>query len=140
MQRKASARWQGGLKSGMGTVSTESGALHNQPYSFFFRFADQPGTNPEELIGAAHAGCFAMALSGALEKAGLTAEVLEVNATVTLEPVDGAPTVTKSHLSLRAQIPGADSAKFKEVAEGAKANCPISRLLKAAVTLDATLV
>ncbi len=139
MKRKATARWQGGLKSGMGTISTESGALKGQPYSFFFRFAEEPGTNPEELIAAAHAGCFAMALSGALEKAGMTAEVLEVGATVTLEPVDGAPTVTASHLDLHARIPGADAAKFKEVAEGAKASCPISRLLKANITLDAKL-
>jgi osmotically inducible protein OsmC len=140
MKRKASARWQGGLKTGMGTVSTESGALKVEPYSFFFRFDNQPGTNPEELIAAAHAGCFAMALSGALGGAGMIAEILEVTATVSLETVDGKPTVTTSHLDLTARIPGADATKFKETAEGAKAACPISRLLNATITLDAKLV
>ncbi|MBI5058683.1 OsmC family peroxiredoxin [candidate division KSB1 bacterium] len=139
MKRKASAHWQGGLKAGMGTVSSESGALQHTPYAFHNRFENEPGTNPEELIAAAHAGCFAMALAGALEKAGMTAEALDVTATVTLEFVDGAPTVTASHLDLVAKIPGADAAQFKAAADGAKAGCPISRLLKAAITLDAKL-
>ena len=139
MKRKASAHWQGGLKAGMGMVSSESGAFKRVPYSFHNRFENEPGTNPEELIAAAHAGCYAMALSGALEKDGMTPEALDVTATVTLDFVDGKPTVTSSHLDLVATIPGADAAKFKAAADGAKAGCPISRLLNATITLDAKL-
>lgn len=139
MQRKASAIWQGGLKNGNGTLSTASGTLKETPYSFRMRFEDAPGTNPEELVAAAHAGCFAMALSAQLEGAGMTPERLEVTATVKLEKSDGGWAVTSSHLDLTARIPGADPDKFKTAAETAKAGCPISKLLKAEITLDAKL-
>ncbi|HWQ53587.1 MAG TPA: OsmC family protein [Bryobacteraceae bacterium] len=139
MQRKASAIWQGGLKNGKGTLSTASGVLQETPYSFGMRFENQPGTNPEELVAAAHAGCFAMALSGQLEGAGMIPERLEVSATVKLEKGDGGWAVTASHLDLTAHIPGADPDKFKTAAENAKAGCPISKLLKAHITLDAKL-
>lgn len=139
MQRKASAIWQGGLKNGTGTLNTASGTLKETPYSFRMRFEDAPGTNPEELVAAAHAGCFAMALSAQLEGAGITPERLDVTATVTMEKSDGGWAVTKSHLDLTARIPGADPEKFKTAAENAKAGCPISKLLKAEITLDAKL-
>jgi osmotically inducible protein OsmC len=139
MIRKASAVWQGDLKGGKGTLTAPSGAFANVPYTFAMRFEEKPGTNPEELIAAAHAGCFSMALSGELGKAGLTAERIETTAAVTLEPVDGKPTVSKSHLTVKAKVPGVDRAKFLEIANGAKAGCPISRLLKAEITMDATL-
>ena len=139
MKRQASAEWKGNLQQGTGTVSTTSGVLTNTPYSFRSRFADGTETNPEELIAAAHAGCFSMALSGELSKAGMVPERIETTATVTLETVDGKPTVTKSHLTVKAKVPGADKAKFIEVANGAKAGCPISRLLKAEITMEATL-
>jgi len=139
MRRKATAVWQGALKTGKGTISLESGVLENTPYSFGTRFEQQRGTNPEELIAAAHAGCFAMALSAQLEAAGMTAETLEVTATVKLEKQEAGWTVTESHLELTAHIPGADPDKFDVAAENAKANCPISKLLNAKVSLTATL-
>ena len=139
MQRKASARWRGGLKDGKGTVSTTSGALKSTPYSFSTRFEDQPGTNPEELIAAAHAGCFSMALSGQLGGAGMTADSIDTTATLTMEKLDAGWTVTKIHLDVTAKIPNADKAKFDEAASKAKAGCPISRLLKAEITMDAKL-
>ena len=141
MQRKATAVWSGGLKDGKGTLSTTSKVLSGTPYSFRDRFEDGTATNPEELIAAAHSGCFAMALSGELQKAGMTAESLEVTATISLETVDGKPTIVSSHLDLSAKIPGADPAKFQEAAAGAKAGCPISRLLSnIKISLDAKLV
>jgi osmotically inducible protein OsmC len=139
MQRKASAQWRGGLKDGKGTVSTGSGALQNKAYSFTTRFENEPGTNPEELIAAAHAGCFSMALSGQLGSAGLTADSIDTTATVTMEKLDAGWTVTKVHLDVTAKIPGADKAKFETAANNAKAGCPISRLLKAEITMDAKL-
>jgi osmotically inducible protein OsmC len=139
MKRKASAVWQGGLKDGKGTVSTESGVLDKTQYSFSTRFEDGKGTNPEELIAAAHAGCFAMALSGQLGNAGLTAQSLEVTATVTMEKLDAGFTVTEVALDLVAKIPGAPQDKFDTAANNAKTGCPISRLLNAKITLNARL-
>jgi osmotically inducible protein OsmC len=139
MVRKASAVWKGSLKEGKGTISTESGALSNTPYSFATRFEGVRGTNPEELIGAAHAGCFTMALSAQLGEAGITAESLETSAAVTLEKVEAGWTVTKIHLDVSARIPGADQAAFDKAAANAKAGCPISRLLKAEITMTAKL-
>jgi lipoyl-dependent peroxiredoxin len=140
MKRAATAIWSGNLKSGSGHVSTQSRALADLPYDFRMRFEDAPGTNPEELIGAAHAGCFSMALSGELEKAGLVAEEIATTATVTLDFPDGKATVTRIHLDLTARIPGAEDAAFQAAAASAKANCPISRLLAAAeITLEARL-
>lgn len=141
MNRSASAIWHGNLKKGKGTVSTESTVLKDTAYSFSTRFENGIGTNPEELIAAAHAGCFTMALSAALEGAGFVAETLSTQATVTLENVPQTSwTVTKIHLVNTAKIPGITAEKFAAVAAGAKANCPISRLLKAEISLDATLV
>lgn len=142
MKRKASAVWRGDLKSGRGTISTESTLLNAAQYGFGTRFENGPGTNPEELIGAAHAGCYSMALSAELGKAGFKADEIATTATVTL---DNHPqtswTVTKIHLDLTAKIPGIDAEKFAAIAAGAKAGCPISRLLAAAeITLDAKLV
>ena len=137
--RRASAHWEGGIKDGRGTLSSASEVLHETPYSFTDRFEDGPNTNPEELIGAAHAGCYAMALSGALEKAGITAESLDVSADVTLEKKGEGFEITAVFLDLRARIPGADEGKFLEAAEGAKENCPVSKLLNAEITLDANL-
>lgn len=139
MIRKASAIWQGDLKGGKGTLSAPSGAFQSVPYTFATRFENAPGTNPEELIAAAHAGCFSMALSAELGKAGLKPEQIETTAAVTLDTVDGKPTVTKSHLTVKARVPGAARDQFLEVANGAKTGCPISRLLKAEITMDATL-
>jgi len=139
MKRSASAVWKGGLKDGRGTVSAESGVLSNVPYNFRMRFEDEKGTNPEEMIAAAHAACFSMALSGQLGNAGMTADSIETTATVTMEPVDGKPTVVSSHLVTTVRIPNADRAKFEEAAENAKAGCPISRLLNTKITLDAKL-
>lgn len=139
MIRKGSAVWQGGLKDGKGTVSTESGALHDAAYSFGTRFENGKGTNPEELIAAAHAGCFSMALSAQLGEAGMTPERIRTTAAVTLEKTEAGFTVTRSHLTAVARIPGADRAKFEAAAAAAKAGCPISRLLTAAVTMEATL-
>jgi osmotically inducible protein OsmC len=139
MKRNASAVWKGGLKDGRGTVSAESGTLASVPYNFAMRFESEKGTNPEELIAAAHAACFSMALSGELGKAGMTAESIDTTATVTMEPVDGKPTVVSSHLATTVRIPNADRAKFQEAADNAKAGCPISRLLNTKITLDAKL-
>jgi lipoyl-dependent peroxiredoxin len=139
MVRKASAVWKGSLKEGKGSISTESGALSNTPYSFATRFEGVRGTNPEELIGAAHAGCFTMALSAQLGEAGITADSLETSAAVTLEKVEAGWTVTKIHLDVTARIPGADQAAFDKAAANAKAGCPISRLLKAEITMTAKL-
>jgi lipoyl-dependent peroxiredoxin len=139
MQRKASAQWRGGLKDGKGTVSSASGVLKGTPYSFSTRFEEQPGTNPEELIAAAHAGCFSMALSGQLGGAGMTADSIDTTATLTMEKLEAGWTVTKVHLDVTAKIPNADPAKFEQAANNAKAGCPISRLLKAEITMDAKL-
>ena len=139
MQRNASAHWSGGLKDGKGTLSSASGVLKNTPYSFSTRFESQPGTNPEELIAAAHAGCFTMALSAQLGNAGMTAQAIDTTATVTLEKTDAGFTVTASHLQVTAKIPGADRAKFDEAAKNAEKGCPISRLLNAKITMDAKL-
>ena len=142
MQRKASARWQGSAQAGKGTLSTQSGTLADTPYSFKARFADGKGTNPEELVAAAHAGCFTMAVSYALDNAGFTAEAIETEAQLTMEPVDGKPTVTAVHLMTRARVPNVAAAQFAEIASGAKVNCVISRALSPSivVTLDAALV
>lgn len=141
MQRTGSAVWKGGLKDGKGTVSTQSGVLKETQYSFSTRFENGVGTNPEELIAAAHAGCFSMALSGQLGAANMTAESIQTTATVTLEKTDAGFTVTKIHLSVTAKIPGADKAAFDTATNNAKAGCPISRLLAAAeITMDAKLV
>jgi osmotically inducible protein OsmC len=139
IKRSASAEWRGGLKDGKGTVSSGSGVLNNTQYSFGTRFESGQGTNPEELIAAAHAGCFAMALSGQLGERGMTAESIKASATVSLEKTDGGWTVTTSHLKVAAKIPGADRAKFDEAAKAAKEGCPISKLLKANITLESTL-
>ena len=139
MKRKASAVWKGGLKDGKGTISTASGVLSDTQYSFSTRFEDGTGTNPEELIAAAHAGCFSMALSGQLGNAGMTAENISTSATVTLEKTEAGFTVTKVHLDVVARIPGADQQAFETAANNAKAGCPISRLLKADITMDARL-
>ncbi len=141
MDRSASAVWHGGLKDGKGTLSTQSGTLKETQYSFGSRFETGTGTNPEELIAAAHAGCFTMALSAQLTDAGLTPESLETSAVVTLDKTDDGPTVTKIHLKTKAKVPSAEKEKFDELAKKAKEGCPISRLLKAAeITLDAQLV
>jgi osmotically inducible protein OsmC len=140
MDRSASAVWNGSLKEGKGTISSQSGALKSLQYSFSTRFADGVGTNPEELIAAAHAGCFTMALSAELGKAGFTPDQIDTTAVVTLDMHDK-PTVTKIHLTTKAKVPSIDKAKFDEIADGAKKGCPISRLLAAAeISLDATLV
>ena len=136
----ASAHWAGDLKTGLGRISTRSAALADLPYDFRKRFEGAAGTNPEELIGAAHAACFSMALSGDLANAGMIAESINTTATVTLDFIDGAPTVTTIHLDLTARIPGAKDAEFQAAAASAKANCPISRLLKAEITLTAKLI
>jgi osmotically inducible protein OsmC len=139
MQRKASAVWQGDLKSGKGTVSTASGVLSNNQYSFSTRFENGVGTNPEELIAAAHASCFAMAFSAQLGEAGLKPDRVDATATVTLEKTDGGFAVTASHLDMKAKIPGASQQQFDTAANNAKAGCPISKLLNAKITLTATL-
>ena len=139
MKRKASAVWRGDLKSGKGSISTESGVLKETQYSFSARFEDGIGTNPEELIAAAHAGCFSMAFSAELGKAGIKPESIATTATITLEMLPTGPTVTESHLEMTAKIPGADTEKILAIANAAKAGCPISRLLNAKVTLDAKL-
>ncbi len=139
MIRKASAVWNGSLKEGKGTISTDSGVLSKTNYSFSTRFENGIGTNPEELIAAAHAGCFTMALSAQLGNAGITPESLETTAAVTLEKLDAGFTITKVHLDVTGRIPGADKAKFEKAAQDAKAGCPISRLLKAEITMTARL-
>jgi osmotically inducible protein OsmC len=139
MKRTASAVWQGDLKSGKGALTTESGVLSSTAYSFTTRFGDVKGTNPEELIAAAHAGCFTMALSAQLGAAGITAERLETKATLTLEKLEKGWAITAVHLDLKAKIPGAPRAAFEEATAEARANCPVSRVLNAKITLDATL-
>jgi osmotically inducible protein OsmC len=139
MKRSASAVWRGDLRSGKGTVSTASGILSDTQYSFSTRFEDGKGTNPEELIAAAHAGCFAMALSAQLGEAGLTAQSIRTTATVALEKVPGGFAITSVHLDLAAKIPGASAEAFERAAEAAKAGCPVSKLLNAKITLDKKL-
>ena len=135
-----SAKWKGGIKDGIGSISTKSGALADYPYGFASRFEGKPGSNPEELIGAAHAACFTMALSLILGEAKLTAESMETKADVTLEKEGDGFAITKVHLTLSAKVPGADKAQFDELTAKAKAGCPVSKLLKANITLDATLL
>lgn len=139
MKRTGSAVWKGGLKEGNGTVSTESGVLKDVAYSFAKRFGDESGTNPEELIGAAHAACYSMALSGALDAAGMTADAIDTSAAVTVERVEGGFEITSVHLTVRAKIPGADPAAFQSAAENVRGTCPVSKVLSAPITLDARL-
>jgi lipoyl-dependent peroxiredoxin len=139
MQRKGSAEWRGGLKDGKGTVSTGSGVLSNTPYSFVTRFEDKPGTNPEELIAAAHAACFSMALSAQLGAAGITPESIQTSANVSLEKQEAGWAITAVHLEVNAKIPGADRAAFEKAAENAKSGCPVSKVLKANISMNAKL-
>jgi osmotically inducible protein OsmC len=139
MKRKASAVWQGGIRDGKGTISTGSSVLDQTQYSYSTRFEDGIGTNPEELIAAAHAGCFSMALSGQLGAAGLTAERIDTTATVTLDKTDTGFAITEVHLDVRARIPGADQASFETAANNAKAGCPVSRVLNTKITMEARL-
>ena len=139
MRRNASAVWQGGLKDGKGTISTDSGVLAETQYSFSTRFEDGKGTNPEELIAAAHAGCFSMALSGQLGQAGLTADSIRTTATVRLEKTDSGFSITSVHLDVTAKVPGADQQAFETAANNAKAGCPVSKVLKAEITMEARL-
>ena len=138
IKKRGSARWEGGLQDGTGRVMTASGAL-DAPYGFKARFEGEAGTNPEELVGAAHASCFSMALSMVLGQSDMTATSIETTATVTLEEKDGGYAVTTSHLDVTVSVPGADEAAVREAAEGAKANCPISKLLTADITMDVTV-
>lgn len=140
MQRTGSAHWSGGLKDGKGTVSTASGALQDTRYSFGTRFENGKGTNPEELIAAAHAGCFSMALSAQLGNAGMTAESIDTTATISLDKTDAGFSITASHLDVTVKIPGADKAKFDAAAKAAEAGCPVSRVLNAKVSMNATLI
>ncbi len=140
MQRTGSAHWSGGLKDGKGTVSTQSGVLSQTPYSFSTRFENGIGTNPEELIAAAHAGCFSMALSAHLGNAGMTPESIDTNATVTLDKTDAGFTITAVHLDVKVKIPGADRSKFDEAAQNAKKGCPVSRVLNTNITMSAELI
>jgi osmotically inducible protein OsmC len=140
MKRSASAVWKGGLQDGRGTVSSESGVLSEVPYTFKMRFEHDKGTNPEELVAAAHAACFSMALSLFLGQAGMTADSIQTRATVSLDQVEGGFAVTASHLETRVRIPNADQAAFQKAVETAKTGCPISKLLNATITMDAALV
>ena len=140
MKKHASAVWTGSLKEGKGTISTETGVLDDAPYGFKSRFEDGPGTNPEELIGAAHAGCFSMALSAQLSGAGAPPERIETKAEITFEKVGEGFAITASHLTVSAKVPGLDAAKFQELATKAKEGCPVSKVLNAKITMDATLV
>ena len=140
MIRKANAVWRGTGRDGAGDLSTASGVLSQTPYSYKTRFEDQPGTNPEELIAAAHAGCFTMAVAVALQQAGLTPLELRTEAAVSLDADGAGFKISRSALTLRAKIPGLDDAKFQELAKGAKENCPVSKVLNADITLDAKLV
>jgi osmotically inducible protein OsmC len=140
MKRSASAVWKGGLKDGRGTVSTDSGVLTGTPYNFSMRFENEKGTNPEELIAAAHAACFSMALSLILGEAGMKADSIDTKATVTLEQVGGGFSVTSSHLDTKVKIPNADKAAFEKAVEAAKTGCPISKLLNATITMNAALL
>ena len=139
MKRNGSAVWRGGLKDGKGTVSTDSGVLSNTQYSFSTRFEDGKGTNPEELIAAAHAGCFSMALSAQLGNAGMTAEQIQTTASVSLDKTDGGFAITAVHLDVRAKISGADKQAFETAANNAKSGCPVSKVLNATITMDAKL-
>jgi osmotically inducible protein OsmC len=139
MKRTGSAEWKGGLRDGTGTVSTESGVLRDTQYSFSTRFEDGTGTNPEELIAAAHAGCFSMALSGQLGQAGMTAESIRTTAAVSLEKQDGGFAITAVHLDVTARIPGGDEGAFQTAANNAKSGCPVSKLLNAEITMEARL-
>lgn len=140
MKRTGSAVWQGGLKDGKGTVSSESGVLASVPYSFGKRFGDEKGTNPEELIGAAHASCYSMALSAVLAEADLKADEIATSAQVTVVPADGGFSITAVHLTVKAKIPGASDEAFQKAAADAKAGCPVSKVLNAEITMDASLV
>lgn len=139
MKRTGSAEWKGGIKDGKGTISTESKVLSNVQYSFAKRFENEPGTNPEELIGAAHAACFSMAFSGHLNAANLTAESIRTTAALTVEKVEGGFAITAIHLTVKARVPGATQEQFTKAAETAKAGCPVSKVLNAKITMDATL-
>lgn len=139
MNKFASAHWEGDIKKGKGTISTQSGALKEQPYGFNTRFEDEPGTNPEELIGAAHAGCFSMAFSLELSNAGYTADSIDTKAKVTLDKDGDGFSITKIHLDMNAAVPGIDDAEFQKIANGAKEGCPVSKVLNAEITLDAKL-
>jgi len=139
MKRKANARWQGTAKEGAGTLTTQSGVLNDTPYSFVARFGDGKGTNPEELVAAAHSGCFSMALSAELGKANLVPETIETKATLDFDMKDNKPTITKIHLDCVAKVPNASAEAFNKAAQDAKAGCPISRLLNAEITLNARL-
>ena len=140
MERKATAVWQGGLKDGNGTLTTESKVLLNTPYSYSTRFEGSPGTNPEELLGAAHAGCFTMALSAQLAELGIKSERIETKATITFEKLDTGFTITRSHLDVSVRAPGAERARFDQAAEKAKTGCPMSKVLRAEISMDARLV
>lgn len=140
MKRTANAKWQGDLKSGAGMISTASGTLSQTPYSFHTRFEEGKGTNPEELLAAAHAGCFTMALSAQLAQAGLKAVSLETSCVITLEQKDGGFTITESRLELKAAIPGASQEAFQKAAAAAKSGCPVSKLFNTHITLDAQLI
>jgi lipoyl-dependent peroxiredoxin len=139
VKRSASAHWSGGLKDGSGTISTETGVLREAPYGFKSRFESGAGTNPEELIAAAHAGCFSMALSLGLGNAGLTADSIDTRAAVTLDKDGEGFSITSVHLDCKAKVPGADAATFEKIAQETKLGCPVSKVLKATITLDATL-
>jgi osmotically inducible protein OsmC len=139
MKKKAWAVWKGGIKDGGGVISTETGVLKEAPYGFKARFENGPGTNPEELLGAAHAGCFSMALSLQLTNAGIPPEKIETHAEITLDKVGDGFAVTASHLIVKAKVPGASAEKFAELAEAAKSGCPLSKVLNAKITMDATL-
>ncbi|HVM91888.1 MAG TPA: OsmC family protein [Terriglobales bacterium] len=139
MERKASAVWNGGLKDGKGTISSTSGVLSNTPYSFTTRFEGTPGTNPEELIAAAHAACFSMALSAQLGGANLKPESIQTSATLTMEKLDAGWTITKVHLDVTAKVPGASPEAFNKAAQDAKAGCPVSKVLKADISMSAKL-
>ncbi|WP_339898847.1 OsmC family protein [uncultured Gilvimarinus sp.] len=140
MQKFATAHWEGGLKDGKGQISTESGALNDQPYGFNTRFEDKAGSNPEELLGAAHAGCFSMALSGQLAEAGLTADSIDTKATVLLEKDGDGFVIPEVQLSVKAKVPGADKTAFDKAANAAKEGCPLSKVLNAKVVMSAELV
>jgi osmotically inducible protein OsmC len=139
MQRKASAVWKGGLKDGKGSISAPGGVLNNTPYSFTTRFENAPGTNPEELIAAAHAGCFSMALSAQLGGANLTAESISTSVTLSLDKLDSGWTITASHIDVVGKVPGADAATFQKFAEAAEKGCPVSKVLNAKITMTAKL-
>jgi osmotically inducible protein OsmC len=139
MQRKASAVWKGGLKDGKGLLSAPGGVLNNTPYSFTTRFENAPGTNPEELIAAAHAGCFSMALSAQLGGANLTPESISTTITLTMDKLDSGWTITASHIDVVGKVPGADAAAFQKYAEAAEKGCPVSKVLNAKITMTAKL-